>query len=84
MRYRSAGQGTISYSWDTVSLDQIDNFLQDQIPLRHRKSDSVCFCDKSSDFAVNLVLVAGTNMHIDDQPDIFWGNMASGRAENGI
>ena len=33
---------------------------------------------------MNLVLVAGTNMHIDDQPDIFWGNMASGRAENGI
>ena len=33
---------------------------------------------------MNLALVARTDMPIDDQPDIFWGNIGSRRAEDSI
>ena len=49
-----------------------------------RRPDSECFGDKSSNFAVNLILRTRTNMPIDDQLDVFLGDVAGHCAENGI
>jgi hypothetical protein len=69
---------------DTKFLNQVDGSVQNQVLLECRKPDIEYFADKPSDFAVNPILLTGTNMPIDDLLDVFLEMFARDCAEYGI
>jgi hypothetical protein len=50
--------------WDTISPDQADDILQDQIIFRVRKSDRKCLCNKAANIPVNTIPAARSDMAI--------------------
>ncbi len=57
---------------DTKLLDQVDDSLQDQILLWHRKPDCECLCNKAPDIAVDRISVPRPDMPLEDLQGVLW------------
>ena len=64
MRDPASISPTNQSGWDTISPDQADDILQDQIFFLGCKSDRKCLCNKAADIPVNTIPAARSDMGI--------------------
>ena len=65
----------------TILSDQVNNLLQDQISLWHRKSDREGLCDKAADISVNPIPAARSDVPIRCWLDVTGRHIASSDPE---